>query len=234
MDLWSFPAITSIHPQHTIHPYRTMHPHHTASIPHHASITSHTSIISHTSWGWDLAPGHDLHQQSRGGRRRSSPRGLFLWRRAGCRPRGQETTDRPTRPAPDTLLAGGEPPSMVQETKGVWNTGVNTVTVWKGGRGASGWHRPLLSHERRGGGAGGILRPGSADPPPHPPQGPFPHGAASLQVPLCRPPTPPPPAVFVRGKGKGKVLGRSPNSSVSVIPTCPSQHPFRLAGSQTP
>ena len=36
------------------------------------------------------------------------------------------------------------------------------------------------------------------------------------------------------GKGKGKVLGRSPNSSVSVIPTCPSQHPFRLAGSQTP
>ena len=37
-----------------------------------------------------------------------------------------------------------------------------------------------------------------------------------------------------QGKGKGKVLGRSPNSSVSVIPTCPSQHPFRLAGSQTP
>ena len=36
------------------------------------------------------------------------------------------------------------------------------------------------------------------------------------------------------GKGKGKLLGRSPNSSVSVIPTCPSQHPFRLAGSQTP
>ena len=36
------------------------------------------------------------------------------------------------------------------------------------------------------------------------------------------------------GKGKGKVLGRSPNSSVTVIPTCPSQHPFRLAGSQTP
>ena len=29
-----------------------------------------------------------------------------------------------------------------------------------------------------------------------------------------------------RGKGKGKVLGRSPNSSVSVIPTCPkAQHP---------
>ena len=28
------------------------------------------------------------------------------------------------------------------------------------------------------------------------------------------------------GKGKGKVLGRSPNSSVSVIPTCPkAQHP---------
>ena len=28
-----------------------------------------------------------------------------------------------------------------------------------------------------------------------------------------------------RGKGKGKVLGRSPNSSVSVIPTCPkAQH----------
>ena len=27
------------------------------------------------------------------------------------------------------------------------------------------------------------------------------------------------------GKGKGKVLGRSPNSSVSVIPTCPkAQH----------
>ena len=39
---------------------------------------------------------------------------------------------------------------------------------------------------------------------------------------------------LVEGKGKGKVLGRSPNSSVSVIPTCPSQHPFRLAGSQTP
>ena len=37
-----------------------------------------------------------------------------------------------------------------------------------------------------------------------------------------------------KGKGKGKVLGRAPNSSVSVIPTCPSQHPFRLAGSQTP
>ena len=37
----------------------------------------------------------------------------------------------------------------------------------------------------------------------------------------------------VLGKGKGKVLGRSPNSSVTVIPTCPSQHPFRLAGSQT-
>ena len=36
------------------------------------------------------------------------------------------------------------------------------------------------------------------------------------------------------GKGKGKVLGRTPNSSVTVIPTCPSQHPFRLAGSQTP
>ena len=36
------------------------------------------------------------------------------------------------------------------------------------------------------------------------------------------------------GKGKGKLLGRSPNSSVSVIPTCPSQHPFRLAGSPTP
>ena len=36
------------------------------------------------------------------------------------------------------------------------------------------------------------------------------------------------------GKGKGKVLGRSPNSSVTVIPSCPSQHPFRLAGSQTP
>ena len=35
-------------------------------------------------------------------------------------------------------------------------------------------------------------------------------------------------------KGKGKVLGRSPNSSVTVIPTCPSQRPFRLAGSQTP
>ena len=28
-----------------------------------------------------------------------------------------------------------------------------------------------------------------------------------------------------KGKGKGKVLGRSPNSSVSVIPTCPkAQH----------
>ena len=40
-------------------------------------------------------------------------------------------------------------------------------------------------------------------------------------------------ALFL-GKGKGKVLGRSPNSSVTVIPTCPSQHPFRLAGSQTP
>ena len=27
------------------------------------------------------------------------------------------------------------------------------------------------------------------------------------------------------GKGKGKVLGRSPNSNVSVIPTCPkAQH----------
>ena len=38
----------------------------------------------------------------------------------------------------------------------------------------------------------------------------------------------------VGGKGKGKVLGRSPNSSVSVIPTCPSQHPFQLAGSPTP
>ena len=36
------------------------------------------------------------------------------------------------------------------------------------------------------------------------------------------------------GKGKGKVLGRSPHSSVTVIPTCPSQQPFRLAGSQTP
>ena len=36
-----------------------------------------------------------------------------------------------------------------------------------------------------------------------------------------------------KGKGKGKVLGRTPNSSVTVIPTCPSQHPFRLAGSQT-
>ena len=31
---------------------------------------------------------------------------------------------------------------------------------------------------------------------------------------------------LARGKGKGKVLGRSPNSSVSVIPTCPkAQHP---------
>ena len=40
--------------------------------------------------------------------------------------------------------------------------------------------------------------------------------------------------VWLEGKGKGKVLGRAPNSSVSVIPTCPSQHPFRLAGSQTP
>ena len=30
----------------------------------------------------------------------------------------------------------------------------------------------------------------------------------------------------LEGKGKGKVLGRSPNSSVSVIPTCPkAQHP---------
>ena len=38
----------------------------------------------------------------------------------------------------------------------------------------------------------------------------------------------------VEGKGKGKLLGRSPNSSVSVIPTCPSQHPFRLVGSPTP
>ena len=38
----------------------------------------------------------------------------------------------------------------------------------------------------------------------------------------------------LKGKGKGKLLGRSPNSSVSVIPTCPSQHPFRLAGSPTP
>ena len=37
-----------------------------------------------------------------------------------------------------------------------------------------------------------------------------------------------------QGKGKGKVLGRSSNSSVSVIPTCPSKHPFRLTGSQTP
>ena len=37
-----------------------------------------------------------------------------------------------------------------------------------------------------------------------------------------------------QGKGKGKLLGRPPNSSVSVIPTCPSQHPFRLAGSPTP
>ena len=40
----------------------------------------------------------------------------------------------------------------------------------------------------------------------------------------------PPPNVGDRrdngGKGKGKVLGRSPNSSVSVIPTCPkAQHP---------
>ena len=41
-------------------------------------------------------------------------------------------------------------------------------------------------------------------------------------------------ALVVPTGGKGKVLGRSPNSSVSVIPTCPSQHPFRLAGSQTP
>ena len=40
--------------------------------------------------------------------------------------------------------------------------------------------------------------------------------------------------VVIGGKGKGKVLGRAPNSSVSVIPTCPSEHPFRLAGSQTP
>ena len=40
--------------------------------------------------------------------------------------------------------------------------------------------------------------------------------------------------LLVLGKGKGKVLRRSPNSSVTVIPTCPSQHPFRLAGSQTP
>ena len=39
---------------------------------------------------------------------------------------------------------------------------------------------------------------------------------------------------LVPGRGKGKVLGRTPNSSVTVIPTCPSQHPFRLAGSQTP
>ena len=31
----------------------------------------------------------------------------------------------------------------------------------------------------------------------------------------------------------GKVLRRSPNSSVSVIPTCPSQHPFRLAVTNT-
>ena len=30
-----------------------------------------------------------------------------------------------------------------------------------------------------------------------------------------------------KGKGKGKVLGRSPNSSVSLIPTCPkAQHPI--------
>ena len=33
------------------------------------------------------------------------------------------------------------------------------------------------------------------------------------------------PALLAVGKGKGKVLGRSPNSSVSVIPTCPkAQH----------
>ena len=40
--------------------------------------------------------------------------------------------------------------------------------------------------------------------------------------------------VLDEGKGKGKLLGRTPNSSVPLIPTCPSQHPFRLAGSQTP
>ena len=35
-------------------------------------------------------------------------------------------------------------------------------------------------------------------------------------------------------KVKVKCSGALPNSSVTVIPTCPSQHPFRLAGSQTP
>ena len=45
---------------------------------------------------------------------------------------------------------------------------------------------------------------------------------------------PVPPPLPAMGKGKGKLLGRSPNSSVSVIPTCPSQHPIRLAGSPTP
>ena len=35
-------------------------------------------------------------------------------------------------------------------------------------------------------------------------------------------------------RGSRAPLRTSPNSSVTVIPTCPSQHPFRLAGSQTP
>ena len=47
-------------------------------------------------------------------------------------------------------------------------------------------------------------------------------------------------ALFVGGGGcvwvkvKVKCSGALPNSSVTVIPTCPSQHPFRLAGSQPP
>ena len=39
---------------------------------------------------------------------------------------------------------------------------------------------------------------------------------------------------FLGVKVKVKCTGALPNSSVTVIPTCPSQHPFWLAGSHTP
>ena len=38
----------------------------------------------------------------------------------------------------------------------------------------------------------------------------------------------------IKVKVKVKCSAALPNSRVTVIPTCPSQHPFRLAGSQPP
>ena len=74
-------------------------------------------------------------------------------------------------------------------------------------------------------------------------------GPPSLPPPLKQVPAPPPSGTHEpRARGmrsdhlaipfpfgwRVKCSGALPNSSVAVIPTCPPQHPFRLAGSQTP